>query len=153
MATRTHNGGSGSHRALARKPYVLEEVIDFAVVTATPLTLGSTDTYQVLKVPIGSFVSSCGYQVLTAESGNATAQIELGDGVDTDRFVAATTVAATGYSTPATTTSALGITYGTAADTIDILSSVAALTNAKIRVWAIVQDLTGLDTTDYKTYA
>ena len=38
MATISHNGGSGGARALTRKPYVLEEVIDFAVIAGDVTT-------------------------------------------------------------------------------------------------------------------
>lgn len=149
MSTISHNGGTG-HRAIARQPYILEEIIDFAEVSGN-VTIGTTDTVQVLKVPSNSFVSSCGYQILTAESVNTSAQVALGDGASTGRWVAATTISATAFSAPSATTSALGFTH-ISSDTIDLLLSVDDPTNAVLRVWAVVQDLTPLATADYKTY-
>jgi hypothetical protein len=151
VATISHNGGSGGHRALSRKPYILEEVVNFATIIATPITVGTTDTVQVLKIPANSWVSSAGYSVLTAEATNTTTQIELGDGVDTDRWVAAATVTTVRESVPAATTSALGQMV-TSADTVDILISVDDPVTLKVKVWAVVHDLTSLDTVDYKTY-
>ena len=150
MSTISHNGGSGGHRAMSRQPYILEEIIDFAEV-AGDVTIGTSDTVQVLKVPSNSFVSSCGYQILTAETVNTSTQVALGDGGDIDRWVAATTISTAAFSAPAATTSALGFTY-TSSDTIDLVISVDDPTNAVLRVWAVVQDLTPLATADYKTY-
>ena len=154
MATYKHNGGTGGQPALARTPYLLEEVIDFAVV-AGDVTIGSTDTFRVLNIPAYTWVSSAGWEVLTAESGAATSKMELGDGGDTDRWVAAAVFDTINVaSTPAATTSALGWYVGSTADTIDLLSSVAAATNGKLRVWAVCVDTRPEgNTTDSKTWS
>ena len=106
-----------------------------AVVEATTgITIGSTDTFQVIGVPKGFVVISAGWEVITAESGAATSQMEMGDGGDTNRYVATATIAATGDAVPLAT----NIPYMyTADDTIDLLSSVAAATNGKLRMWAV----------------
>ena len=150
MATITHNGGSGGALALTHRPYILEEVIDFAIVDRD-ITIGTTDTVQVLKVPSNTFVSSCGWEVVTAETTNTTTQVALGDGASTGRWVASAVINATGYSAPAATTSALGFTY-VSSDTIDLLISVDDPVNAKLRVWAVCQDISSPNVTDYKTY-
>ena len=114
---------------------MLSGVIDAALVEATSgITIGSTDTFQVIGVPDQFCVILAGWEVITAESGNATAQVEMGDGGDPNRYVATATVAAAGDAVPLAT----NIPYMyTADDTIDLLGSVAALTNAKIRMWAL----------------
>lgn len=150
MATISHNGGSGGAPALKRRPYVIEEVVDFAVI-AGDVTIGTTDTVQVLKIPTNTFVSSCGYEIVTAETTNTSTQVALGDGASTGRWVAAATISTAAYSAPAATTSALGFTY-IAADTIDLLISVDDPVNAKLRVWAVCQDISSPNASDYKTY-
>ena len=153
MATISHNGGSGGYNAMSRVPYILEEIVNYATIVATPITVGTTDTLQVLKIPAKTFVMSAGYEILTAETTNTTAQLELGDGVDPNRWVAAGVISSAGASAPVATTSALGAVYHTA-DTIDLLSSVDDPTNAVIRVWAVCVDYSYIaDTlTDHKTY-
>ncbi len=114
---------------------MLTGIVDMAVVEATTgITIGSTDTFQVIGVPKGFVVISAGWEVITAESGAATSQMEMGDGGDTNRYVATATIAATGDAVPLAT----NIPYMyTADDTIDLLSSVAAATNGKLRMWAV----------------
>mgnify|MGYP003672017448 FL=1 len=139
MATISASAPVAGEPGTARRPYILEQVVDFAVIAAA-VTIGTTDTVQVLKLPAGTHVSGAGWEVLTAETTNTSAQIELGDGVDPNRFVASAVVSSTGVSASVATTSALGHTYA-AADTIDLLISADDPTDAKLRVWAIVSDI------------
>ncbi len=139
MATISEAAPTAGQPAAARAPYILEKVVDFAVIAAA-VTIGTTDTVQVLKLPAYCHVIAAGWEILTAETTNTTAQVELGDGVDPNRYVASATIAATAVSAPAATTSALGWTYGATADTIDLLISVDDPTDAKLRVWAVVCD-------------
>mgnify|MGYP003640550966 FL=1 len=105
-----------------------------------------------MKLPASTHVSGAGYEILTAETTNTSAQVELGDGVDPNRFVASAVVSSTGVSASVATTSALGHTYASA-DTIDLLISVDDPTDAKIRVWAIVNDIKPVgNTADNATY-
>ena len=150
MATRTHNGGSGGHRALARMPYILEEVVDFAEMAAD-LTIGTTDVIQVLKLPAKTLVLFAGMDKLTAETTNTTAQLALGDGDSAGLYVAAATIASVAHSTIASTAND-GKAYASA-DTIDITISVDDPVNAKVRVYAVCVDYSSPNTTDYKTYA
>lgn len=141
--------------ASGRGPCVrlVENVVDCEALEATTgVTIASTETIQMIQVPIGSVVLAAGIEVLTAESGNATAQVELGDGSDPNRYVASATVAATGY--VATQIPANVPFFYSAADTIDLLGSVAALTNAKLRVWAVIADGTSpLNTADLNDWS
>ena len=116
---------------------MLQGIIDMAIVEATAgITIGSTDTFQVIGVPSGFVSFLGGWEVLTAESGAATSQMEMGDGVDPNRYVATATVAATGNAVPLAAAANIPYQY-TADDTVDLLSSVAAATNAKIRMWIV----------------
>jgi len=139
MATISASAPVAGEPGIVRRPYLLEQVVDFAVIAAA-VTIGTTDTVQVLKVPAYTWISSAGWEVLTAETTNTSAQVELGDGSDPNRWVASTTIAATGVSTPVATTSALGV-YPAAAETVDLLISVDDPTNAKLRVWALCTDV------------
>ena len=152
MATIAAAAPTAGQPASARSPYILEKVVDFSVIAAA-VTIGTTDTVQVLKLPASTHVSGAGYEILTAESTNTSAQVELGDGVDPNRWVASAVVSSTGVSASVATTSALGHTYASA-DTIDLLISVDDPTDAKLRVWAIVSDIKPVgNTTDNSTWA
>jgi hypothetical protein len=151
MATISAAAPTAGQPATARSPYILEKVVDFSVIAAA-VTIGTTDTVQVLKLPASTHVSGAGYEILTAETTNTSAQVELGDGVDPNRWVASGVVSSTGVSASVATTSALGHTYASA-DTIDLLISVDDPTDAKIRVWAIVNDIKPVgNTADNATY-
>ena len=139
MATISASAPVAGEPGIVRRPYILEQVVDFAVIAAA-VTVGTTDTVEVLKIPAYSLVSGAGWEILSAETVNTSAQVELGDGTDPNRFVATGVVSSVGVSASAATTSALGFTYATA-DTIDLLISVDDPTNAKLRVWAIVSDV------------
>lgn len=155
MATLTANKSANTGMpAHSIQIVMLSNIIDFAVVEATTgITIGSTDTFQLIGVPKGFVVTAGGWEVLTAETGDATSKMELGDGGSTARYGAAaifTTVGA--YSVP------VDITYQyTADDTIDLLSSVAASTNGKLRVWVVGFDVNDVgstaDTTDNNTWS
>mgnify|MGYP003148108965 CR=1 FL=1 len=67
---------SGGHPAIRNLAYLMEVVVDFAVV-AGDVTIGTTDTVQVLKIPAGSLVLSAGANVKTAETTNTTARLKL----------------------------------------------------------------------------
>jgi hypothetical protein len=140
---------SGGHPAIRNLAYLMEVVVDFAVV-AGDVTIGTTDTVQVLKIPAGSLVLSAGVNVKTAETTNTTAKVSLGDGSDTARYVDAGLINATGSITQAATLQ--DGKYYDAADTIDLLISVDDPVNGVVSVWAVVADFTDLTTADKKTY-
>lgn len=152
MATYVNNRGTTGHAALMTKAYLLEDVLDFANVTTTAdvaITPGSADVWQVLNIPAGSVVLNAGVDVLTVESTNTTTKVALGDG--SAAYVAALIVTSTGSLTSGAATTEMFIMYD-AADTLDITSSVAAPTDAKLRVWAIVADITAVDTAQRAKY-
>ena len=147
MATITNNGTSTNDIGYSNNgPRYIEEVIDIAAVIAAGVTPGSTDTIQMLNLPADTYVMRAGIEVLTAETGNATATVSLGD-TDVDHYVAATIVTVLGQKTSID----INKLY-TSADTIDLTSATAALTNAKLRVWAIVQSVNGLHDAQVLTF-
>ena len=140
--------GSGLHSAADgnNKIYVLENVVNIAdAVTLKGTALAAADVIQALNIPVGAQVISGGAQVMEATTGTATnVTIDIGvTGGDVDAYVdgfdldgaAVLAYAANGVGTPA---------IFSAADTIDILipTMTGTLLTGKVRVWAVVADVT-----------
>ena len=139
-----HTGGAAVGTAIPQdglnKVYVKKTRFDMANVAGTPT---STDVFRVIDIPAGTMVLSAWFNVVTAEATNPTAQVSLGDGTQVAGFVAAATVAAAGLHVPAgseTYQAYVGEFY-TAADTLDLVVSVAALTEFVCDVYALCVDL------------
>jgi len=133
--------GSGIPAGSICKVGILKNTFKMSNVTGTPT---STDVYKVLDIPAGYMVLSAWFNVTEPEVTNATAQVSLGDGNQVAGFVAAATVAAAGLHVPAgseTYQAYVGEFY-TAADTLDLVVSVAALTEFECEVFALVVKLT-----------
>lgn len=120
-----------------------EVTVDFAAVkaaraAASATALGATDTLQVINLPAGSVVVSAGMNVISAETVNATATIDIG-------FTGGSPAAANAYgndlATNATGLKAADLANPTVvitADTIDILLNTAVPEDAVIKFFAIV---------------
>jgi hypothetical protein len=142
--------GNGQHpsRSLGRLPYVVEKTIDFAVATtAKGSALAATDIIEAIDVPAQSVVLNAGYEVTAAITGDVV--VDLGvTGVDVDVFVdggvlaAATTVGTFAQNAAAYQPVVIG-----AADTVDLLiaASTTAISAGKVRVWALVVDVSDKD--------
>ena len=142
--------GNGQHpsRSLGRLPYVVEKTIDFAVATtAKGSALAAADVIEAIDVPAQSVVLNAGYEVTAAITGDVV--VDLGvTGVDADVFVdggvlaAATTVGTFAQNAAAYQPVVLG-----AADTVDLLiaASTTAISAGKVRVWALVVDVSDKD--------
>ena len=90
-------GSTGFSAQPGNKVHLVQNIVDAAALEATSgITIATTETIQMIQVPAGSTVFAAGIEVLTAESGAASAQVELGDDGDPNRYVASATVAATG---------------------------------------------------------
>lgn len=121
--------------------------IDF---TLNPLTAGGHAA--MIYVPAGSFVRVA-YEVLRADTGSSTRTFDIGDGADADGYAdgvdAKTTGKGSGHSTPVITPPAtlagtnvafaLGKYYA-AAGVINLLA-VQALTDGKVRVSALIENV------------
>jgi hypothetical protein len=129
-----------------------EVVLDFAAITAARLAAGATalaqnDTLQVIQVPANASVIRAGIEIVSPETTNTTATLDLGlTGGDVDGWcdgqavnAAAGTISINGVENiPASGTTAANFTT---ADTLDLLFLTAAPpVNAVIRVFAIMLD-------------
>ena len=144
MATydKTGVGGTTGHPSNGRTPYLVENTIDIAAINSAAGTADG-DIVQCLDLPAETLIMQAGVEVLTALSSSVT--IDLGiTGVDADNFVADDTNA-TGYSV-LTATANLVVA---SADTLDVLALSADSSVGKIRVWAVLCDVSGIDETDH----
>ena len=142
--------GNGQHpsRSLGRLPYVVEKTIDFAVATtAKGSALAAADVIEAIDVPAQSVVLNAGYEVTAAITGDVV--VDLGvTGVDVDVFVdGAVLAAATTVGTFAQNAAAYQPVVIGAADTVDLLiaASTTAISAGKVRVWALVVDVSDKD--------
>lgn len=120
-----------------------EVTVDFAEVksarsAAGATALAATDTLQIISLPAGSVVLSAGMNVITAETVNATATIDIG-------FTGGSPAAANAYGNDLATNSTglkaadlANPTIVASADTIDILLNTAVPENAVIKFFAFV---------------
>jgi hypothetical protein len=144
MATynKTGVGGTTGHPSNGRTPYLVENTIDIAAINSAAGTADG-DVVQCLDIPAETLIMQAGVEVLTALSGSVT--IDLGiTGGDVDNFVDGDTNA-TGYSVLTATANQVIAS----ADTLDALLAGAASSVGKIRVWAVLCDVSGLDETDH----
>jgi hypothetical protein len=144
MATydKTGVGGTTGHPSNGRTPYLVENTIDISAINSAAGTADG-DVVQCLDIPAETLIMQAGVEVLTALSGSVT--IDLGiTGGDVDNFVDGDTNA-TGYSVLTATANQVIAS----ADTLDALLAGAASSAGKIRVWAVLCDVSGLDETDH----
>ena len=164
MATYDLTGPGGTNRPGRynpgiRTPYLVENTIDVSAINGDS-GAAQNDLLNVIDVPTETLIMEAGIEVLTALTSSVT--LDLGttaDGcstgsVDLDRYVDGDTNA-TGYSTLTATARAIYDSGGTADTgtvlTVKVLS--AASTAGKIRVWAILCDIAGVDETDRQSSA
>jgi hypothetical protein len=142
--------GNGQHpsRSLGRLPYVVEKTIDFAVATtAKGSALAAADVIEAIDVPAQSVVLNAGYEVTATITGDVTIDVGV-TGVDADVFVdGAVLAAATAVGTFAQNAAAYQPVVLGAADTVDLLiaGSTTAISAGKVRVWALVVDVSDKD--------
>lgn len=120
-----------------------EVTVDFAEVKSARSAAGATalvatDTLQIISLPAGSVVLSAGMNVISAETINATATIDIG-------FTGGSPAAANAYGNDLATNSTglkaadlANPTIVASADTIDILLNTAVPENAVIKFFAFV---------------
>ena len=146
MATHAKTtGGTAGHPSTRRKPYYVENTIDNSLFDPA-----AADIIQCLNVPIESLVMAAGLEVLTASSTSVTFDLGITGTTaghsDFDAFVDAYDATGTGHA-PMDATDASAMLICKAADTIDILTAGATDTAGKVRVWAILCDISGIDET------
>ena len=144
MATydRTGKGGSTGHPANGRTPYLVENTIDISAINSNSGTANG-DVVQALDIPAETLIMEAGIEVITALSSSATMDLGITGGV-VDRYVDGDTNA-TGFST----LTATARTIVASADTLDILTAGADSSAGKVRVFAVLCDISGVDETDH----
>ena len=143
MATynRTGAGGTTGHPSNGRTPYLVENTIDVSAVNSSSGT-SNGDIIQALDIPAETLIMEAGTEVITALSSSATMDLGITGG-DVDRYVDGDTNA-TGYGT----LTATARTVVASADTLDILTAGADSSAGKVRVWAVLCDVSGVDESD-----
>ena len=144
MATydRTGKGGSTGHPANGRTPYLVENTIDISAINSNSGTANG-DVVQALDIPAETLIMEAGIEVITALSSSATMDLGITGG-DVDRYVDGDTNA-TGFSTLTATARVIVAS----ADTLDILTAGADSSAGKVRVFAVLCDVSGVDETDH----
>ena len=140
----TGAGGTAGHPSNGRTPYLVENTIDISAINGDS-GAAQNDVLQVLDIPAETIVMEAGIEVLTALSANVTLDLGITGG-DVDIFVDGDTNA-TGFS--AATATARHV--AASADTLDLLVLSAASSAGKVRVYAVMWDVSGIDETDRNT--
>ena len=140
----TGAGGTAGHPSNGRTPYLVENTIDISAINGDS-GAAQNDVLQVLDIPAETIVMEAGIEVLTALSANVTLDLGITGG-DVDIFVDGDTNA-TGFS--AATATARHV--AASADPLDLLVLSAASSAGKVRVYAVMCDISGIDETDRNT--
>ena len=139
--TKTGDAGTVGHSAIKRVPYLVENTFD-----ATGQNVAAGDIVEMINVPAETFVLSAGMEVITASSSSVT--WTLGDGSDPNRYVTTSEgTNAAAHKAVVAHASNTGCVYASA-DTLDLVVGGAQDTAGKVRVWAIMCDISGVDETD-----
>ena len=138
-------GGTSGHPSTRRKPYWVENTIDNSLFDPA-----NGDIIQALNVPAETLVIAEGLEVLTASSSSVTMDLGITGSTaghnDPDCWVDGYDATGTGHA-PMDATDAAAMLIVKTADTIDILIGGAQDTAGKVRVWALMCDISGSDET------
>ena len=137
-------GGTTGHPSNTRTPYLVENTIDVSAVNGDSGSANG-DILYAIDIPAETLIMEAGIEVITALSSSATMDLGITGG-DVDNFVDGDTNA-TGYAT-LTATARLVVA---SANTLDVLTAGAASSVGKIRVWAVMCDVAGIDESDNNT--
>ena len=140
----TGAGGTAGHPSNGRTPYLVENTIDVSAVNGDS-GAAQNDVLQAMDIPAETVIMEAGIEVITACSSSVTLDLGITGG-DVDIYTDGDTNA-TGYS--ALTATARHV--AAAADTLDVLVLSAASSAGKIRVWAIMCDVSGINESDQNT--
>ena len=140
----TGAGGTAGHPSNGRTPYLVENTIDVSAVNGDS-GAAQNDVLQAMDIPAETVIMEAGIEVLTACSSSVTLDLGITGG-DVDIYTDGDTNA-TGYSTLTATARHVAA----AADTLDVLVLSAASSAGKIRVWAIMCDVSGINESDQNT--
>lgn len=144
----TTGAEAGLHPAHARTPYLVENTIDIGTINSSAGPI-ATDILQVLAVPPQSVVLGAGIEVITAvtSTGSPTFDLEITSGTANQWVAAKDATAAYAALVAESSTTQRALVTATGGDTIDITVNTADCTAGKIRVWAIIMDVSGVNET------
>ena len=153
----TGPGGTAGHpskmSAGIRTPYLVENTIDISAINGDSGT-AQNDVIRCIDVPAETVILHAGVEVLTACSSSVVIDIGVtGSSAgfsDPDAFVDAYDATGATYA-PRDVADAAPVLTTKVADTIDALMAGADSTAGKIRVFAILCDVSGVDETDRNT--
>jgi hypothetical protein len=149
MATwdKTGVGGTTGHPSNGRTPYLVENTINLD--TFNP---AQNDVVQAIDVPAETLVMAAGVEVLVACSSSVVLDVGITGSTagfsDPDAFVDAYDATGASYA-PRDVADGAPMLTCKVADTIDVLVAGAQSTVGKIRVWAVLCDISGIDETDH----
>ena len=149
MATfdKTGVGGTTGHPSNGRTPYLVENTINLD--TFNP---AQNDVVQAIDVPAETLVMAAGVEVLVACSASVVLDVGITGSTagfsDPDAFVDAYDATGASYA-PRDVADGAPMLTCKVADTIDVLVAGAQSTVGKIRVWAVLCDISGIDETDH----
>ena len=145
----------GRYNPGVRTPYLVENTIDVSQINSAAGT-AQNDVLQCIDVPAETLIMAAGVEVLTACSSSVVIDIGVtGSSAgfsDPDAFVDAYDATGAAYA-PRDVADAAPMLTCKVADTIDALMAGAASTAGKIRVWAVLCDISGVDETDRQSDA
>jgi len=146
-------GGTTGHPSNGRTPYMVENTIDVSAVNSDAGT-AQNDVLKCIDVPAETIIIAAGIEVLTACSGSVTVDGGITGSTagfsDPDAYIDAYDATGAAYAPRDLNDAAPMLTIKTA-DTIDALMAGAASSAGKIRVWAVLCDLSGIDESDNNT--
>ena len=140
----TGAGGTAGHPSNGRTPYLVENTIDVSAINGDS-GAAQNDVLQAMDIPAETVIMEAGIEVITACSSSVTLDLGITGG-DVDIYTDGDTNA-TGYSTLTATARHVAAS----ADTLDVLVLSAASSAGKIRVWAIMCDVSGINESDQNT--
>ena len=148
-------GGTTGHPSNGRTPYLVENTIDVSAVNSDAGT-AQNDVLKCIDVPAKTLVMAAGLEVLTACSSSVVIDIGITGSTagfsDPDAFIDAYDATGASYAGRDATADADPIMLTCkVADTIDALMAGAASSAGKIRVWAVLCDISGIDESDNNT--
>lgn len=136
-------GNAASHPSYpSRTVYVVENVVDLALVNSDAGT-AAADVLQVLDIPAETIVLNAGMENIAAITGASCPTFDLQTGATANKWVNASTKTTTGYHTGVLDLEGMKTGFFSATDTIDILINTGTTTVGKIRVFAVLLDVSG----------
>ena len=160
MATYDVTGPGGVNRPGrfnpgVRTPYLVENTIDVSQINSAAGS-AQNDVLQCIDVPAETLIMAAGVEVLTACSSSVVIDIGVTGSTagfsDPDAYVDAYDATGAAYA-PRDVADAAPMLTCKVAETIDALMAGAASTAGKIRVWAVLCDISGVDETDRQSDA